>query len=486
MTRKVVVIGTGPGGSSCAALLQSRGFEVTVLEQNRFIGGKCSTREENGFKVDTGIHMFATGPSGPHGRVAGELGIAQPWLVRDPSETMWVNPKGFFYLHQRMASSEALKSMAIAHVTGRMKVDLLNTLTRSVRNFGVAGLLRELKGVAKALPGFIERYDSWTTRDFLNQFTDDAVTHKAMNCLSMLLLVVPYTRSSAGEFMHVVSDIFRYNTLGVPRGGAIGVPTSFLRAFRRDGGTLVMGVAAKSIEVEGGKVTGVVGSDDRMYEAEVVVSNAGLQKTVELAGRPSFPGDYVDYVDSLEQSYSWIASKLALDRRVIDLRAPSFFPIPGVEAESMFDYCDEPGGLPTDPFLFCPMPTEWDETLAPTGRQLVLCGVPTSNEVDQEDRSNRMLDMAEEKLFSFFPDVESHILWKSRITNKDTNRITRKGTGECIGLAQIPGQVGADKPEPNLPVEGLWVVGCDAGARGVGTEQGTASGMLVASLVSAT
>jgi phytoene dehydrogenase-like protein len=130
------------------------------------------------------------------------------------------------------------------------------------------------------------------------------------------------------------------------------------------------------------------------------------------------------------------------------------------------------------------MPTEWDSTLAPPNHQLILVGVATSNDVDQEERSMKMLEIAERKFFSFFPEVQRNLMFTSRITNKDTNRLTRKGTGECIGLAQIPGQVGSNKPNPRMPIEGLWAVGCDAGARGVGTEQGTASGMLVASLVS--
>ncbi len=482
--KKVVVIGSGPGGSSCGALLASRGFDVTLLEQNRFIGGKCSTYEENGFKVDTGIHMFATGPSGPHGQVARELGIDQPWLMRDPSETMWMNEKGFFYLHQKPTTPAALKEVAMANITGKQKVDVLNTLRRSLKSFGFTGLLRELAGVAKALPGIIAKYDDTTTRDFLHLFTDDIGVHRALNCLSMLLLVDPYDKSSAGEFIYSVSGIFRHGTLGVPKGGAIGVPRSFVRALKRDGGRIVLGVAAKEITVEGGRVTGVLGSDGEHYPAEVVVSNAGLKQTVKLAGEKSFPAEYVDYVDGLELSYSWIASKLFLERRVVDLKAPSFFPIPEVDPDEIFAYCDRPGGLPVDPFIFGPIPTEWDATLAPPGHQLIMIGVATSNEVDQEERSQNMLDIAERKYLSFFPEAEKHLVAKSRITNKDTNRITRKGTGECIGLAQIPGQVGSSKPHPKMPVEGLWAVGCDAGGRGVGTEQGTASGMLVASLVS--
>ncbi|MBU1671640.1 MAG: NAD(P)/FAD-dependent oxidoreductase [Actinobacteria bacterium] len=482
--KRVVVIGSGPGGSSCAALLQSRGLEVTLLEQNEFLGGKCSTREENGFKVDTGIHMFATGVSGPHGQVARELGVPQPWLSRDPSESMWLNEKGIWYLYQKLHSPAAIREVVMANITGRQEFDALNTLKRSVSNFGLRGLMHELHGIRKALPWFIEKYDRVTTSEFLHLFTDDVIIHRAMNCLSMLLLVVPSTRSSAGEFISVFSEIFRYGTLGVPRGGAIGVPRSFMRAFRRDGGNLVMGVAATKILVDGGRVTGVLGSDGVEYPAEVVISNAGLKQTVDMAGPENFPGEYVDYVKGLELSYSWMASKLFIKGRGLDLKAPSFFPIPQVEPERIFEYCDEPGGLPADPFLFCPIPTDWDPTLAPPGHQLILVGVPTSNEVDQEERSQKMLDIAEEKFFGFFPDVRDKVVARSRITNKDTNRITRKGTGECIGLAQIPGQTGVDKPHPKMPVEGLWAVGCDAGARGVGTEQGTASGMLVASLVS--
>ncbi len=481
--KKVVVIGSGPGGSSCAALLASRGNDVTLLEQNKFIGGKCSTYEENGFLVDTGIHMFARGPSGPHGIVARELGVAQPWLIRDPSETMWNNDRGFFYLHQKLNSPGAMLDGAKAVLSRRMEVDVLNTARRSLKTFGLPGLLKELDGVRRATPSFVAKYDDVTVRDFLLQFTEDERLLAALNCLSMLLLVVPYEQASAGEFIDSVAGIFRHGTLGVPRGGAIGIPRSFMRAFKRDGGKLVLGVAAKRILSEDGRVTGVLGSDDVEYPADVVVSNAGLKKTVSMAGPENLPSEYVEYVEGLKLSYSWMAVKLFLSKRVVDLKAPSFFPIPRVHPDKIFEYCDVPGGLPEDPFLFGPMPTEWDSTLAPPNHQLIMIGVPTSNEVDQEERSQKMLDIGLEKFLGFFPEVRSHITATSRITNKDTNRITRNGTGECIGLAQVPGQVGSSKPSPKMPLGGLWAVGCDAGARGVGTEQGTASGMLVASLI---
>jgi hypothetical protein len=55
--------------------------------------------------------------------------------------------------------------------------------------------------------------------------------------------------------------------------------------------------------------------------------------------------------------------------------------------------------------------------------------------------------------------------------------------GETIGLAQVVGQDGRYKPAVKAPIQGLFYVGCDAGGRGIGTQQATDSGMKVADLV---
>lgn len=58
-------------------------------------------------------------------------------------------------------------------------------------------------------------------------------------------------------------------------------------------------------------------------------------------------------------------------------------------------------------------------------------------------------------------------------------------TGDVIGLGQTFDQVGKNKPDPKTPVNGLWLVGCDAGGRGVGTEQAAHSAMNVAKMIRA-
>jgi hypothetical protein len=55
--------------------------------------------------------------------------------------------------------------------------------------------------------------------------------------------------------------------------------------------------------------------------------------------------------------------------------------------------------------------------------------------------------------------------------------------GETIGLGQIVGQCGDQKPSIRAPICGLFYVGADAGGTGIGTQQAIESGMNVADAV---
>jgi len=58
MTKKIIVIGAGLGGLSAALMLKIRGFDVCILEQNSFAGGKAGERIKDGFRWDTGPSLI--------------------------------------------------------------------------------------------------------------------------------------------------------------------------------------------------------------------------------------------------------------------------------------------------------------------------------------------------------------------------------------------------------------------------------------------
>jgi len=54
----VLVVGSGIGGLTSAALLQQQGFRTLVLEKNRFAGGSCSSFSRSGYTFDAGAFSF--------------------------------------------------------------------------------------------------------------------------------------------------------------------------------------------------------------------------------------------------------------------------------------------------------------------------------------------------------------------------------------------------------------------------------------------
>ena len=57
-TKRVVIIGAGPGGLASAMLLAGAGYDVTVLERQSQVGGRTSTIGANGFRFDLGPTFF--------------------------------------------------------------------------------------------------------------------------------------------------------------------------------------------------------------------------------------------------------------------------------------------------------------------------------------------------------------------------------------------------------------------------------------------
>jgi 15-cis-phytoene desaturase len=58
MSKEVIIIGAGLAGMSAAVNLSEKGYQVTVLEANRFIGGRCSSWDEKGMHIESGFHRF--------------------------------------------------------------------------------------------------------------------------------------------------------------------------------------------------------------------------------------------------------------------------------------------------------------------------------------------------------------------------------------------------------------------------------------------
>jgi phytoene desaturase (3,4-didehydrolycopene-forming) len=58
MSKHIVIIGAGVGGTATAARLAREGFRVTVVEKNDFSGGRCSLIRHDGYRFDQGPSLY--------------------------------------------------------------------------------------------------------------------------------------------------------------------------------------------------------------------------------------------------------------------------------------------------------------------------------------------------------------------------------------------------------------------------------------------
>jgi 15-cis-phytoene desaturase len=59
MNRKeIIIVGFGLAGLSCGFELADKGYKVTILERESYIGGRTSSWNENGMEVESGLHRF--------------------------------------------------------------------------------------------------------------------------------------------------------------------------------------------------------------------------------------------------------------------------------------------------------------------------------------------------------------------------------------------------------------------------------------------
>ncbi len=450
---KVVVIGTGMGGASVAPLLAKEGAKVTVLERNSYPGGKGASFERDGFIYDTGVHWLARGEKGPMGEVANIVGAELSFVVMDTAMVFTTGGRTAV-ISQTLDEDEVLDKL----------LEEIGVLPENRE--GARTLLRDLS--RERTPQELQALDEVSLAEYMARFVDDDQLNRLLDGFTGMYMCVSRRAASTGEFIYCFSTQTKQKSLSYPVGGMRSVPMAFLDAMQSLGGELRYSTPVERIVVEGGKVRGVEAGG--FIPADIVISNNGIKETVALAGRHNFSDDYLSMVDGLRLSFGAVSVKYALDAELIKDHLACYFP----------DFSDAEMMERQAP-IFLPVPSIADPSLAPPGCQLVLAGslAPPSLEDPEQSAAicNELLDRMENTVQDLYPDIEKHVIWKIRTDISYVAEISGRWTGEVIGVAQNRHQVGDKRPSSVTPVEGLYLVGADAGGRGVGTEMAVDSGL---------
>ncbi len=137
-----------------------------------------------------------------------------------------------------------------------------------------------------------------------------------------------------------------------------------------------------------------------------------------------------------------------------------------------------------DGLIHLVIPSVFDPSLAPEGKQLVLASIMCPPDPEMEN-PQVWWDQLDDTIAEIWPEFREHIEYKETFSIANISAATRDHVlpgqgGECIGLGQIVGQCGQTKPSAGAPVRGLFYVGADAGGYSCGTHQAVDSAFNVA------
>jgi prolycopene isomerase len=476
----LIVIGAGYGGVTAASLCAKQGKRVALIDKTPRAGGKTQTLDRKGYRYE----MFgAVGIPALNSRFHElvdvlEIGDRVDFLIPEgevaavhyrPSEGGWRTMRAAL---QQTGSEEEMA--ALRRVFGATDDDLAK-----LADFYMAMIATSDEDIAAL--------DETGTADFVSRFgLPVGLTSQIFSTLNMLF-VAPVDRLAASEAALVLRNMAMSGAGRFHRGGYGRLAEVCAEVVVERGGLFQTSTRVQHIMVEDGHVVGVE-TDKGAIRANTVVSNAGVQPTVlKLAPDDSFPKEYVEWVQKLEPSWAIAGVRYVFDTRVFDAAL-----IPIYSDQSWLDSerfaAMEAGDWPDIPLIAIDVASEFDPSLvAEPGHQVANIQVFVSPDPNS-DMGEEAVRRARTVIDDLYPAIRKHTLRTEPYGARQISRMTRDSTmpgtgGEAVGLAQVIGQVGKDKPNARTPLRGLYLVGCDAGGRGSGTHQAVDSGFTVAAMV---
>ncbi len=477
-TYDIIVIGAGYGGVTAAAKLSARGFRVLIVDKNKTAGGKAMRIRKDGTSYE--MWPIAGGPSSPSrfDELIDLIGLDRDLIIRPKKAA------DFIYL-----APDGSRHHIMLPATGILPFKLFavgkNFFSLGASSF--VGLVKML-GYTVIYPRFLlSRYDSVSMLDFMNKNRLPPPAMALMGMLMNLFFVVPVDHLPASEAIRTTKGIIKGGGGRYHRSGYGIIAEKAVKFVESRGGKYLPATRVEKILIENNKAAGIQ-TDKGDFRAPVVVSNAGIQPTIlKICGREHFDAAYVKKIESLRPSLAFTGVRYHLDQPVFQYPLTVAFSDESWLDEKRF-LAFEKGNWPKTPIIFITVPSLYDPSLATREiPQVALIGT-----ISSPDPASPMNETAIEKLEAevrrLWPDISSHIVKRQTALVRDVSALTRDAVvpgqgGECIGIGQMIGQCGKDKPNPRTPLKGLYIVGCDAGGEGVGTTQAVDSGFNVAELV---
>ena len=479
-----IVIGSGMGGMTAAALLSKLGKRVLVIEQHVIPGGFTQTFKRPGYHWDVGVHLVGEMTERSYlGRLLANLTDGRlQWSSVGEIYDEFNFPDGFTiqFPNSKPAFRETLYDyFPNEHRAIDEYLDLVKAAARSSAGYMQARVAPTVlapgakkKSARAALP-----YIEATTADVLAELTDDPRLRAVLAAQWGYYGSTPARSSFA---MHALMVAHFLWGAYYPVGSAASIAREMLRTVADAGGWTAIRTEVDEVIVRGGRAVGVRLDDGREIAASRVISAAGAPVTASMLPQGSLPtspeitsgpahvslylGFEGDLVANGGSRYSqWFYETWDMERDIWDIRdgqSPPRADVLYCSFPSLKDPSHDPGSEERQTgeiITFVP----W-ESYEPWLGSRWKKRAPEYDEFKQLVSESLLTQYLEH-----YPNLKAMVKFSELSTPLSTHHFARSHRGSIYGLASEPERFLNEELVPKTDIRGFFMAGVDVMAPGI-------------------
>ncbi len=478
-----IVIGSGMGGMTAAALLAKLGKRVLVVEQHVIPGGFTQTFKRPGYQWDVGVHIVGEMTERSYvGRLLADLTDGRlRWESVGEVYDEFNFPDGFTI--QLPDSKPAFRDTLYEYFPDeRDAIDRYLEMVRAAARAS-AGFIQARVAPAYMAPGakrkaaraalpFITR----TTADVLEELTDD---YRLRAVLAAQWGYYGSTPSKSSFAMHALMVAHFLWGAFYPVGSAESIAREMLRTVADAGGWTLVRSEVEEIIVRAGRAWGVRLSDGREIEADTVISAAGAPTTARLLGQEHWPEETIPHGPAHVSLY--VGFEGDIDQNGANRYCQWFYETWDSEVDI---WPVAPGEKPPpSDVLFCSFPSLKDPSHDPGPRRRHTGEVITfvdwdvfsrwqgsrwqKRGADYDEFKESLVDTLLAQYLGHYPQLKPMVSFTEMSTPLSTNHFAASHAGSIYGLASLPERFLDEGLTPKTGVRGLFLAGVDVMAPGI-------------------
>ncbi|MGC2237803.1 MAG: phytoene desaturase [Pyrinomonadaceae bacterium] len=483
---KIIVIGSGFGGLSCAIRLQASGHEVTILEKRDKLGGRAYVYEQDGFKFDGGPTI-----------------ITAPWLIDEMFEAAdrktsdyvelvkidpfynirWEDGTIFNYNDDKANLLEQIRKIA---------PDEEESYNRFAKDLGeiyrvgfelIDKPFSTVWDMVKVVPEMIKLRSDRSVYQFASRYFRNEKLREAFSFHPLLIGGNPFKATSIYAMIHELEQKFG---VWFAMGGTGALVKALGDLFLDTGGEIFTKAEVEEILIESGKAKGVRMKTGETLEADAIVSNADISFTYMNLIAPKFRVKNTDgYLKKLSYSMSLFVIYFGTDKKYENMAHHEIL-LGARYRELLADIFDKKI-LAEDFSLYLHRPTATDASLAPEGCDswYVLSPVPhLGADIDWKTKAKPYRDSIIDYLEKhYMPDLSKHIISEHYIDPLHFEGTLNSYLGSAFSVEPTLTQSAYFRPHnKSEDIENLYFVG--AGTHpGAGLPGVMSSGKITANMI---